>query len=76
MPKLAKNYYYSKNGERKVNCYMVNLPKNVIQEANINDEEQVVIYAEHGRVIIEQKQDYKLPFNDEIMDKLDNLSIR
>ena len=31
MPKLAKNMYTTAKGERKLNCYVVNIPKEVVE---------------------------------------------
>lgn len=55
MPKLTKNYYYGKNGERKINCYLINISKDVVQKATIKDDEELKIYAKDGKIIIEKK---------------------
>ena len=31
MPKLAKNMYTTTKGERKLNCYFANIPKEVVE---------------------------------------------
>ena len=31
MPKLAKNMYTTAKGERKLNCYVVTIPKEVVE---------------------------------------------
>lgn len=54
MSKLSKNYYYAKNGDRKVNCYLVNIPKAVVEATNIKDSE-LNIYAKDNKIIIEKK---------------------
>lgn len=56
MPKLNKNYYYSRTGERKVNCYVVNIPKEVLQKSCIKEEDNIRIYEKDGKVIIEKEK--------------------
>ena len=53
MPKLAKNMYKSlKTGEKKLNCYLIHLSKEVVAKANIQGDDEVKIYAEGNRIII------------------------
>lgn len=54
MAKLAKNCYYDKNGEKKINCYLINIPKKVVKQSGINPEAQLKIYANNGKIIIEK----------------------
>ncbi len=54
MPKLAKNYYYGKNGERKVNCYLVNIPKTILSKTNISDGDEIKISVKNNKIIIEK----------------------
>lgn len=54
MPKLAKNYYYGKNGERKVNCYIVNISKELLNKTDIKDTDTVNIITKDGKIIIEK----------------------
>lgn len=54
MPKLAKNYYYGKNGERKVNCYVVNISKEILNKTGIKDTDTVNIITKDGKIIIEK----------------------
>ena len=55
MPKLNKNYYYSRTGERKVNCYVVNIPKEILQKSCIKEEDFIRVY-EKVRVLTENFQ--------------------
>lgn len=55
MPKLAKNYYYGKNGERKVNCYFVNISKELLSKTNIKEEDNIKIYTNGSKIIIEKE---------------------
>jgi len=53
MAKLNKNYYYSKNGERKINCYLVNIPKEIVEKTNIGDNE-IKISIQNNKIVIEK----------------------
>ena len=53
MPKLAKNMYTTAKGERKINCYVVNIPKEVVEKTNLKDAE-LKITAKDNKVIIEK----------------------
>lgn len=55
MPKLAKNYYYSSTGEKKVNCYNVNIPKDIVRQTNIQENDEIKVYAKDKKIIIERK---------------------
>ena len=54
MPKLAKQYYYSPTGERKINCYKVNLSKELINQTNIKDNDEIKVYVKDNKIIIEK----------------------
>ena len=41
MPKLAKNMYTTAKGERKLNCYVVNIPKEVVEKTNLKDMQEL-----------------------------------
>lgn len=56
MPKLAKNMYQTKNGESRVNCYMANIPKEVVKQTDILDGDEIKIYAEKNKIIIEKSE--------------------
>ena len=63
MPKLSKNMYRSvKTGEKKLNCYSVNISKEIVSETNITEEDDLKIYAKGNKIIIEKKyaEDYLL----------------
>ena len=53
MAKLNKNYYYNKKGEKKLNCYLVNIPKQIVDKTNIGDNE-IKISAKDNKIIIER----------------------
>ena len=53
MPKLAKNMYTTAKGERKINCYVVNIPKEVVEKTNLNDAD-LKISSKNSKIIIEK----------------------
>ncbi len=53
MPKLAKLYYFNSKGERKINCYNVQIPKRIVNETDIGDS-NIKVYAENNKIIIER----------------------
>ena len=57
MPKLAKNMYKSlKTGERRLNCYMCNIPKVVVEKSDIKDDDNIKIYVKNKKIIIERAE--------------------
>ena len=54
MAKLGKNAYTTAKGERKINCYLVNIPKIVVEQTDLLDK-TLNIYAKDGKIIIEKK---------------------
>ena len=54
MPKLAKQYYYSPNGERKINCYKAPISKELLKKTNIKEDDSIRIYAKDNKIIIEK----------------------
>ena len=56
MTKLAKNSYINAKGEKKLNCYSVAIPKKVVNETEINDNDEIIVYADNGKIVIEKKR--------------------
>lgn len=54
MQKISKKYYYSKYGERKINCYTVNISKDTLQRANIKETDNLDVRVEKDKIIIEK----------------------
>lgn len=54
MGKLAKQMYTTAKGERKLNCFVVNIPKDVVYRTNLLDKE-IVVYAKDNKIIIERR---------------------
>lgn len=54
MPKFAKNMYTTAKGERKLNCYNISIPKEVVELAKlVNVELKITAIGE--KIIIEKK---------------------
>jgi len=54
MPKLAKNMYKSlKTGERRLNCYVINIPKEVVNNTDL-DNKELKISSKDNKIIIEK----------------------
>ena len=58
MAKLAKVMYGTAKGERKLNCYMKSIPKEVVKQAGINEDDDLQVYAKDNKIIIERKKKY------------------
>lgn len=56
--KLVKSCYYDKNGEKKVNTFLINIPKAVVYETNLEDK-QLKVYTIDNKIVIEQDKDVK-----------------
>lgn len=55
MKKINKLYYYTKSGERKINSYVVNITKEILNKTNINDNDNIKIYVKDNKIIIEKE---------------------
>lgn len=56
MPKLVKNMWTNSKGERKLNCYSVTVPKEIVQQTNINENDELLVYADNEKIIIEKEK--------------------
>lgn len=54
MPKLTKQYYFKRNGERRINCYHINLSKDIINKTNIQEQDELKISVIDNKIIIEK----------------------
>ena len=54
MPKLAKQYYLNAKGEKKVNCYKVNISKQLVDKTDLEDKE-IKIFVKDNKIIIEKE---------------------
>ena len=54
MQKLKRQRYFTKKGEERINCYYVNIPKEIIKTTNITENDNLKITAKGNKVIIEK----------------------
>lgn len=54
MQKLGKQYYYTRNGEKKINCYKINLSRDLIKKAGIGENDILKVYTKNNKIIIEK----------------------
>lgn len=53
MAKLVKQKYYNKDNVEKINCYLVKLPKAIVEQSNIKDTDELKISVVNGNILIE-----------------------
>ena len=52
--KMSKLYYRTGDGEKKLNCYSLQIPKRAITETGIDADKPVIIYTKDNKIIIEE----------------------
>lgn len=55
MAKLGKNSYRTAKGEKKLNCYMVPLTKELVAQTNITESDELKITTKDNKIIIEKE---------------------
>lgn len=53
--KLTKQNYYTAKGESKVNCYKLAVSKKYLEQAGINENDDLEIYVEGNKIIVKRK---------------------
>lgn len=53
--KLVKQKYFTAKGEEKVNCYKLTISKGIINAAGIKPEDDLKVYVDNDKIIIEKK---------------------
>lgn len=54
MAKLNKMYYYTSTGEKKLNCYMVPIPKDLVEKTKLENVD-IQWKVEKDKLILERK---------------------
>lgn len=54
--KLVQQKYYTASGEAKVNCYKLAIAKKYLQEAGIDEKDDLEIYVKENKIIIKKKK--------------------
>lgn len=57
MQKLSKQYYYKKDGTRCINSYKVYISRKLIEETDIKDYDNLNVYREGNKIIIEKVEE-------------------
>lgn len=55
MAKLVKQKFTNAKGERNTYSYLVAIPKAVVKQAEIDDDDEIVVYEEFGTIVINKK---------------------
>ena len=56
MAKLAKMRYRTVAGDLKINTYVATISKKIVVESGLDPEKEIIVRAEKGKIIIEQKR--------------------
>lgn len=56
MAKLGRNSYRTAKGEKKLNCYMVPISKEIVAQTNITESDELKVSAENNKIIIEKEK--------------------
>ena len=56
MQRVTKQYYYGKNGERKINGYKIYISKETLSKANITENDKLNVCVEGNKIIIEKEK--------------------
>lgn len=56
MAKLGKNYYRTAKGEKKLNCYMIPIAKEIVAKTNISELDELKISVVHGKIVVEKEK--------------------
>lgn len=54
MAKLGKNFYRTAKGEKKLNCYMIPISKELVAQTNITDKDELKVSVKDNKIIIEK----------------------
>lgn len=56
MAKLTKMRYRTVAGDLKINTYNATISKKIVAESGLDPEKEIIVKAENGKIIIEQKR--------------------
>ena len=56
MAKLSKMRYRTVAGDLKINTYVATISKKIVVESGLDPEKEIIVKAEKGKIIIEQKK--------------------
>ena len=53
--KLVQQKYYTASGEAKINCYKLAISKKHLEDAGIDEKDELEVYVEGNKIIIRKK---------------------
>ena len=53
MAKLNPMYYYTSKGEKKLNCYNIPIPKELVEKTKLKDK-NIEVVIEKGKIILQE----------------------
>ena len=53
--KLVAQRYLNASGEKKVNCYKINISKKYLEEAGIKEDDDLVMYVQGDKIVVKKK---------------------
>ena len=56
MAKLNKMKYRTVAGDLKINTYVATISKKIVVESGLDPEKEIIVKAEKGKIIIEEKR--------------------
>lgn len=54
--KLVRQKYFNASGEAKVNCYKLTISKKLINDAGIEEHDDLEAYVEGDKIVIKKKK--------------------
>lgn len=54
--KLVQQKYYTASGEAKINCYKLAISKKYLEEAGIDEKDDLEVFVEGNKIIIRKKK--------------------
>ena len=54
--KLVQQKYYTASGEAKINCYKLAISKKYLEEAGIDEKDDLEVFVEENKIIIRKKK--------------------
>lgn len=54
--RLVAQKYYTASGVAKINCYKLNISKKHLDEAGINEKDDLKVYVEENKIIIKKNK--------------------
>ena len=53
MTRLAKQYYYTASGDKRLNCYKLTIPKEIVEKLTFQNE-KLTIKIENCKIVVDK----------------------